>query len=105
MTRSYKWGWQISDMGYKGISPNCLTHTEIDKMGYVNQYLAPSVEQARCGWAGIAYCVCDINGNNRAEFVLMFWSKYDTPHNARWINVTGDSKGAIAETVWSLVFC
>ena len=104
MKASYKWGWQISQMGFFAMTPYHFTRDEIDKRNYVHEFLSPSVREAECGWYGLNYCVCDIDGENRTEFVLMYASKEDTPHNARWINVTGDSKGAIAEAVWSLVF-
>ena len=104
MKATYLWGWQINEMGYLALTPNNLTAEEIDKRWYVHEFLDPSVREARCGWDGIAYCVSDIAGENRTEFVLMFADKNDTPNNARFINVTGCSKGAIAEAVWSLVF-
>lgn len=104
MKASYKWGWQIGDLGFLALTSDKLTDEEIDKRWYVKMYLEPSVHEARCGWDGVAYCVCDIGGENRTEFVLMFADRLDTPNDARWINVTGDSKGAIAEAVWSLVF-
>ena len=104
MKASYTWGWQIGQMGYKALTTDKLTREEIDKRWYVHEYLDPSVREAKCGWHGIAYCVCDIDGKDRSEFVLMFANPNDTPNGARWINVTGGSKGAIAEAVWSLVF-
>ena len=104
MKASYKWGWQISQMGFKALTYDNMTETELDKRSYVHQFLDPSVREAKCGWAAITYAVCDINGENRTEFVLMFADANDTPNAARWINVSGNSKGAIAEAVWSLVF-
>ena len=104
MKRSYKWGWQIDDT-FQAITPYLMTKEENEKNWYVNQFLDPSVKEAKCGWHGIAYVVgtyCD--GEDRREYVLMFGSANDTPRAARWIDVTGDSKGAIAEAVWSLVF-
>ncbi len=101
---AYNWGWQIRDAGFLALPVDKLTPGEIDKLQYVNQFLDPSVHEAKCGWYGISYCVCTINGKNRTEFVLMYGDKNDTPNGARWINVTGNSKGAIAENVWSLVF-
>lgn len=104
MKASYQWGWQISEMGFKAITADHLTPEELHKRWYVLHFLDPSVDNADCGWHGIDYCVCDIDGNDRREFVLMYADRSDSPNRARWINVTGDSKGAIAEAVWSLVF-
>lgn len=104
MKRSYKWGWQISREGFLALTSDRLTLEEIGKKWYVSEFLDPSVREARCGWEGIAYCVCDINGEDRREFVLMFGDRNTTPNGARWIDVTGESKGSIAEAVWSLVF-
>lgn len=104
MKATYRWGWQVSNEGFLALTTNYMTRDEVEKRWYVNEFLSPCVEKANCGWHGISYCVCDINGENRTEFVLMFADKEDTPNQARWINVSGDSKGAIAEAVWSLVF-
>lgn len=104
MKRNYKWGWQISAEGFKALTTEHMTMEEISKKCYVNKFLDPCVHEGRCGWDGISYCVCDIDGEGRTEFVLMFADRNDTPNGARWINVTGESKGSIAEAVWSLVF-
>lgn len=103
MKRSYIWGWQL-EPGYQALTNDKLTAEEIDKRWYVHQYLDPSVKEAKCGWYGICYCVVENDEKNRREYVLMFGGANDTPRMARWINVTGDSKGAIAEAVWGLVF-
>lgn len=100
---NYIWGWQLPKE-FKAITSDYMTQEEIDKRWYVSQYLEPSVHEARCGWDGIMYAVVDNDGKDRREYVLMFADRNDTPNGARWINVTGDSKGAIAEAVWSLVF-
>ena len=104
MSKNYLWGWQIADKGFQPITSDHMTAEEIGKRWYVHQFLDPCVREAKCGWDGIAYCVCDINGECRTEYVLMFANKNDTPRMAKWINVSGDSKGAIAETVWNSVF-
>lgn len=99
----YKWGWQISELGYEVVPDSELTMEEQFKKAYVNCYLDASVREANCGWNGIAYCVLR-KGNDRREFALMFAGRNDTPNQARWIDVTYNSKGAIAEAVWALVF-
>jgi len=103
MKSSYIWGWQLPKE-YKALTTAYLTMEELDKRIYVHEYLCPSVNKAQCGWDGIAYAVVDNDGKDRREYVLMFADRNDTPNGARWINVTGNSKGAIAEAVWSLVF-
>ena len=105
MKASYAWGWQILDMGFTAtVDPRDMTEEEKKKRNYVHEFLSPSVQAAECGWHGISYCIATIGEEERREFVLMFATKEDTPAGARWVNVTGDSKGAIAEAVWSLVF-
>lgn len=101
---TYAYGWQINNMGFTAVDPREMTDEERSKRRYVNEFLDPSVREAECGWHGVAYVVATIGEEERKEFVLMFATKYDTPNDARWINVSGDSKGAIAEAVWSLVF-
>lgn len=104
MRASYRWGWQIANDGFTALSAAQFTDNERNKAQYVNEYLDASVNKANCGWYGVSYCVCEIDEECRTEFVLMFGDKETTPNGARWINVTGNSKGAIAEAVWSLVF-
>lgn len=105
MARNYTYGWKLSEMGYSAISWDYMTEEEQEKRIYVNNLLDPSVHGAECGWDGVAYCVCDVDGHDRSEFVLMFANRNDTPNDARCICVTGESKGSIAEAVWSSVFC
>lgn len=86
------------------LTDNYLSMEEHIKRCYVHEWLSPSVNKAQCGWYGLNYCVADINGEDRREFVLMYADANDTPNGARWIDVTGESRGSIAEAVWSLVF-
>ena len=104
MKANYVWGWQISNEGNFIITSDHMTWEEISKRKYVNEFLHPCVHEAWCGWWGVAYCVCETDDRGRTEYVMMFADRNDTPNQARWINVTGCSKGAIAEAVWSLVF-
>lgn len=104
MNRNYYYGWQLSEMGYSALTYDHMTDEEQEKRIYVNNLLDPSVHGADCGWYGVCYCVCDINGENRAEFIGMFATMDDTPNDARWICVTAEGKASIAEAVWSSVF-
>lgn len=49
MKASYTWGWQISKMGFKAIDCYHMTSEELDKRYYVNEFLDPSVREAKCG--------------------------------------------------------
>jgi hypothetical protein len=59
MRSNYKWGWQINQEGFQALPADRLTREENDKRQYVDRFLAPSVEEAECGWYGITYCVCE----------------------------------------------
>lgn len=100
---NYIWGWQLSDDN-KAIDYDMMTEDEQEKARYVNGALHKSVAEARCGWPVISYVVTEDSFGIRREWALMFGSKEHSPKSARWIPVTGNSKGAIAENVWSLVF-
>lgn len=104
MSRNYRYGWELADLGFQAIHFSEMTPCELNKSVYVDSALNASVHDAGCGWYGVSYVVCTIGGENRTEFVMMFADKNDTPTGARWINVTGESKGSIAEGVWSTVF-
>lgn len=100
---NYIWGWQLPE-DTKAISRVYYTDEELHKSWYVNKELNDSVAAADCGWYGISYAVTEDSYGDRREWALMFADKDDSPRSARWIPVTGNSKGAIAENVWSLVF-
>ena len=100
---NYIWGWQLSE-DTKAVDCYHRTNEENDKAWYVNNALDKSVAEAGCGWSGVCYAVTEDPYEGRMEWALMFANKDDTPRAARWIPVTGCSKGAIAESVWSLVF-
>ena len=100
---SYIWGCQVPS-DEKAIDYEKMTEDEQEKARYVNGVLDKSVSDARCGWYGIAYVVTENSYGDHSEWALMFGSKQDSPIHARWIPVTGCSRGAVAESVWSLVF-
>ena len=104
MSRNYLWGWQVAERGFAALTSEHMTAGETDKKQFVDLFLDPCVREAKCGWPRVDYVVCEIAGEDRTEFVLMSGGRNDPPRAARWINVTGDSKGAIAEAVWGLVF-
>ena len=103
MKASYVWGWQLPE-GTQALTWDKLNYEEVDKRSYVIDFLDPCVREARCGWYGVVYAVTEDAYGDRKEWVLMFADQNDTPNEARWINVSGNSRGAIAEAVWSLVF-
>lgn len=100
---NYIWGWQLPE-DVKAIGYDQQTDDEKSKGRYVNNALDKSVAEAECGWCGVCYAVTEDKYGDRREWALMFASKDDVPKDARWVPVTGCSKGAIAEAVWSLVF-
>lgn len=100
---NYIWGWQLPKET-KAVAYYERTNEEQAKAWYVNEALDKSVAEADCGWTGVCYSVTEDPDEGRREWAVMFANKEDTPREARWIPVTGDSKGAIAEAVWSLVF-
>lgn len=99
----YIWGWELPE-DVKAVDYYNRTSEEMATGWYVNNALDKSVAEADCGWSGVYYSVTEDPCCGRREWAVMFANKNDTPREARWIPVTGCSKGAIAEAVWSLVF-
>ena len=98
---NYTWKWDLDEKGFIEVSFSELNECQFRKLDYVKKYLSPSILHANCGWNHVVYYVLK-NGCDTREYVALYPEKENT--NGRYINVSGNSLGAIAEAVWSNVF-
>lgn len=98
---SYSWKFTLDDRGYKEVPFEDYSKEHMLKNKYVQEYLSPSITNAKCGWDHCEYSVL-CNNDNITEFAILYPDKENV--SGRYYNVSGDSLGAIAETIWNGVF-
>ena len=89
---NYMYEHTIKERGYFRVF-NYNT-TEREKMEYVKNCLFPALRYAHCGWNAVDYRVMETPSGHRTEF-LVLWAETVGNSGSRWINVTGNSLGAI----------
>ena len=96
---TYKWA--LKERGFEAIPFEEYTEEQKRKLHYVANYLSPSVEHSRCGWNHVGYEIME-NEYGREEYAVLYPDAENS--NGRYMNVSGNSLGAIAEEVWKNVF-
>lgn len=89
---NYMYELTIKNRGYVEVEK--YTTLELSKLGYVRHYLQPALHYSKCGWNAVEYKVMETPSGHRTEF-LVLWAEAVGKSGSRWINVTGDSLGAI----------
>ena len=89
---NYMYEITVKDRGY--VEVENYTTTERDKSRYVMNHLQPALHYSKCGWNAVEYKVMVTPSGIRTEF-LVLWAEAVGKSGSRWINVTGDSLGAI----------
>lgn len=98
---NYTWKWSLEEKGFVEVPFNEYTKYQYSKLNYVEQYLSPSIQHSNCGWHHATYYVLK-NKLGIEEYVALYPEKENA--NGRYINVSGNSLGAIAIATWSNVF-
>lgn len=89
---NYMYAFTVEERGYVRVFN--YTAVERDKMEYVRDYLFPALRYSKCGWNAVDYRVMETPSGIRTEF-LVLWAEDVGNSGSRWINVTGNSLGAI----------
>ena len=89
---NYMYAQTVVERGYVEVEK--YTTLEISKSGYVMHHLQPALHYSRCGWNAVEYKVMETPSGHRTEF-LVLWAEAVGDSGSRWINVTGNSLGAI----------
>lgn len=101
MNNNYTFKWKLEERGFKEVAHDDYTVNNLNKHVYVEKYLSPSVSHANCGWACVKYYVL-ASEYGIEEYAVLYPD--ETCEGGRYYNVTGDSLGAIAKTIWRGVF-
>lgn len=98
---NYTWKWNLDEKGFVEVPFEQYTECQTHKLNYVGKYLSPSIQHSNCGWHHATYYVLR-NKLGTEEYVALYPEKENV--NGRYINVSGNSLGAIAIATWSNVF-
>ena len=98
---NYTWKWQLDERGFDEVSFADYTEWQSTINNYVSTYLSPSIEHANCGWHHCVFYVLK-NKYGADEFVALYPDEEN--QNGRYICVSGNSLGAIAEATWNNVY-
>lgn len=92
--KGYLYEHEIKDRGYVEAEMETMSKCELEKYGFVRSYLASTLRASNCGWDWAEYKVMETPSGHRTEF-LVLWAEIANKLGSRWINVTGNSLGAI----------
>ncbi len=90
--KGYLYEHEIKDRGYAKAEK--YSTEERNKSRYVMNHLFPALHYSKCGWNAVEYKVMETPSGIRTEF-LVLWAEAVGKSGSRWINVTGNSLGAI----------
>ena len=91
---NYMYEHTIKERGYVEVDWKTMSQCELEKSAFVDLYLSPTLRAAKCGWDNLEYKVMETPSGRRTEF-LVLWAEGVGTSGSRWINVTGNSLGAI----------
>ena len=91
---SYMYAFTVENRGYVDVDWETVSQCELDKSAFVDLYLSLALRAAKCGWENIQYRVMETPSGHRTEF-LVLWAEEIGNSGSRWINVTGNSLGAV----------
>lgn len=98
---NYMYEITVKDRGY--VEVKTLSRCELQKYVFVVDHLARTLREAKCGWENLEYKVMETPSGHRTEF-LVLWAEEIGKSGSRWINVTGNSLGAVmcemCENLW-----
>jgi hypothetical protein len=90
--KNYMYEHETKDRGYA--DAKTLSHNELQKYVFVVDHLNKTLREANCGWENLEYKVMETPSGHRTEF-LVLWAEEVGNSGSRWINVTGNSLGAV----------
>lgn len=91
---NYMYAFTVEERGYTDVDWRTMSECELGKSVFVDLYLAKTLKASKCGWENIQYRVMETPSGHRTEF-LVLWAEDVGNSGSRWINVTGNSLGAI----------
>lgn len=92
--KSYLYEHEVKDRGCVEVFPTEMSSCELQKYQFVEEHLCETLQKANCGWNWVQYKVMEAPRGIRIEFLIL-WAEEIGNSGSRWINVTGNSLGAI----------
>lgn len=102
--KEYTFAHILREKEYIQIPVESYTSCWEGKRFWVEKYLEPTVKKAGCGWESVKYVVMRNDALNITEEYMVLAADINFPLDGRYIQVTGNSKGAImcavANNLW-----
>ena len=94
----FMYSFEIKEKGY--VDAKEIRRCELQKYSFVTDHLSKTLQASKCGWENLEYKVMEIPNPNetRSEF-LVLWAGEINNSGSRWINVTGNSLGALISSL------
>ena len=92
--KNYLCEYEVKNRGYVEVDLKTMSKCELEKLAFVDGYLVPTLRASNCGWKWVQYKVMETPKGWRTEF-LVLWAEDIGNSGSRWINVTGNSLGAV----------
>jgi hypothetical protein len=100
--KNYLYQHEILGRNLKEVPVSELNECKRNKKNFVDNHLKQCLIAADCGWADVEYKVLR-KEEYEAEFIVI-WAGERDESGSRWINVSGNSNGAImsalCENMW-----
>lgn len=97
--KNYTYGWKLKEVGYVEVPESEYTERMNDMKEYIDM-LSDVVSKAKCGWDGVKFKVLKYTDSSFEKFMVLCVDG----HDARWIPITGNSKGCnlavLGENLW-----
>ena len=97
--KNYTYGWHLQNQGYVEVPESEYTERMIDMKNFIDK-LSDIVKEAKCGWCKVEYKVMKYMDDSFEKFMVLYVGE----HDARWIPITGNSKGCnievLGENLW-----
>lgn len=105
--KNYTYGWKLKEYGWEEIPWKDWDNLHNGRLYkkkdfYVNSYLLPAVTKAKCGWEKVIYKIFKNNFGGYEEYIVLCYDNHND--DGRYINVSGNSLGAIAQTVFDNIW-
>ena len=98
--KNYTYGWHIKSQGHVEVPEEDYNNRMWDMKLYIDK-LSNVVVEANCGWSSVQFKAMKHGDDGSVrEFMVL----YAGQHDARWIPIDGNSKGAnleaLGENLW-----
>lgn len=93
------WDYSFRYKDYERVAIRDYGKEELSNKRFVEDYLSPTLREAKCGWFALRFEVIIDEYGSRLWVVHMYAEPEDM-NPIRTVNVSGESKGFIAQNVF-----